>query len=128
IPKNSTAITHYAVGQFDTNYDFIEATAQHENLKEFIKSKKDFSGKRIYSKADYSQYKFDQLFGEKPEWWTQTKMSEFEENHLVLFADSDDYGYGCWFFYDNDNSKVRLFTWSQQWLTQDKVIKTLNLR
>ena len=127
LPNTSKEILHYAVLDFDTNYHFIEATVQLENLKEFVKSKNGFSSKHVYPEVSYSQYKFDQLFYEKPNWWNQSSVFEYEENQLLVFGDKNNYGEGYWFFYDNDNSKIRLFTWSQQWLSQEKVIKTLNL-
>lgn len=126
LPESSTQIRYFAVLDFDTNYHFVEATVQIEHLKEFATSKNNFDSQFNCSDVPYSDQKFDQLFYKRPIWWNQKSLVGYKENHLCLFADTNNYGGGCWIFYDNKAQKVRVFTWSQQWLSLEDVKKGLH--
>lgn len=128
LPENSTGIHHYAVLDFDTNYHFIEATAQLGSLENFVESNNNFNSQHRYSKVSYSQDRFDNLYHKKPDWWNQKDISEFEENELLILSEDKNYGKGCWLFYDSDMQRIRIFTWAQQWLSEENVIKTLDLK
>jgi hypothetical protein len=125
LPESSSEIYHYKFLGFDTNHHFIEANVEFESLKEFVVAKNYFDSKHHGTNVSYSDELFDKLFHKRPEWWNYESILEFEENQLIIFADKNNYGKGCWFFYDHEKQKIRLFTWSQQWLSSQDVIKAI---
>ena len=128
LPESSTEIQHYAILDFDTNYHFIEATVKIESLSNFLFLNNNFEGQFTCSDITYSDQKFDRLFYKKPIWWNEKSLVDYEENHLCLFVDSSpkNVSRGCWIFYDKETQKIRVFIWSQQWLSLEN-IKTILL-
>ncbi len=127
LPKSATEIHHYAVCDFDTNYHFIKATVKIKNLADLTASENSFDTPSQYTGLSYSDEQFDCLFYKRPNWWNQDELLGYEENFLGIFADDNNYGSGIWLFYDKQTQKLRLFIWSQQWLSADKVKEELNL-
>jgi hypothetical protein len=125
LPENATDISHYCVLDFDTNYHYLEASAQLNNIEDFTVSRKYFGYSSHYLNISYSDSAFKRLFYNIPDWWNQESLSGYQENCLILGPDANNYGKGIWLFYNNDNQKIRVFTWSQQWLSSDKVKKDL---
>ena len=125
LPKNSLEIHHYPVLDFDTNYHFIEATAELKSLKAFVLSENYFNCEHHGSGISYSDQVFDELFYKRPDWWNEKSFLGFEESYIFIFADKNNYGRGCWLFYDSDKQKIRLFTWSQQWLSEKDVRRAI---
>lgn len=125
LPENSTGIRHYSVLDFDTNYHFIEATARIEDLDIFVKSKNYFDSELNYFDVPYSDRRFDSLFYKKPAWWNEENLYDYEQSVLILFSDDKNYGRGCWFFYNEDVSTIRVFIWLQQWRSLEDVKKIL---
>ena len=125
LPENSTHIRHYAVGDFDTNYHFIEATALLKDLETFVKSKNYYDSQFTHAGVQYSDQQFDELFYERPLWWNEQSIRNYQDNILFLFPNDDDYRRGYWLFYDKIDSKIRVFIWGQQWQTMEGVKKVL---
>jgi hypothetical protein len=128
LPESSTGIQHFAVLDFDTNYHFIEATVQIGSLNAFLSSNNNFESQFTCSDITYSDQKFDLLFYKKPVWWNEKSLVDYEENHFCIFVDSSpkNYSRGCWLFYDKETQRIRVFIWSQQWLSLEN-IKTILL-
>lgn len=121
LPESSTEIRHYKVLDFDTNYHYIEASVKIEDFKQFAERDTDFGDSTIFFDVLYSDERFDQRFYKRPRWWNQDTMLSYSENFMHLFADKNNYGTGCWLFYNSTDHKIRVFVWNQQWLSQDEV-------
>jgi len=117
LPKGAANITHFSVLDFDTNYHYVEADVQIKDFQQ-LSLNSAYADSTVYFNVAYSDGQFNRCFYKKPSWWNQETLLNYQTNFVRLFNTANDYGRGCWAFYDSEGGKIRFFMWSQQWLSE----------
>ena len=140
LPWGAQAIDWFFFGGFDTNYEFVQAEAKlsRKDLYAIVLECPfmDITEPTFVENVDYSIDQFNKIFGplkEVPSWWIgNNAMSGFDVNILKFgndnkYGNDEGYGYGCWAFYNSKEGIVKIFRWSQQWLSDKQVKETFNI-
>ena len=136
LPENSGKIRFCLYPWFDVNYIYIEAEVNAQDISIYDLAKKsipsNISSVYLGKDIDFSEVEFKEYFSikhSKPRWWSQKTMSHFNANSIVVWQDPNStlYGRGVWYFYNDNDRKLRVFTWSQQHLKAEEVAQTFLL-